>query len=108
MWTEWRVDGCAPLAMLAAISIRAVRAGLEIVATARLVPAAPGGSLRVRVGIATGRVVVGDLVGAGEARERGVVGETPNLAAHVAGAVHPAQRGPGVLAASASQKVSRV
>jgi class 3 adenylate cyclase len=55
---------------------RAVRAGLEIVATARLVPAAPGGSLRVRVGIATGRVVVGDLVGAGEARERGVVGET--------------------------------
>ena len=62
---------------------RAVRAGLEIVATARLVPAAPGGSLRVRVGIATGRVVVGDLVGAGEARERGVVGETPNLAARL-------------------------
>ncbi len=39
---------------------RAVRAGLEIVATARLVPAAPGGSLRVRVGIATGRVAVLD------------------------------------------------
>jgi class 3 adenylate cyclase len=47
---------------------RAVRAGLEIVTTARLVPAAPGGSLRVRAGIATGLVVVGDLVGAGEAR----------------------------------------
>ena len=47
---------------------RAVRAGLEIVTTARLVPAAPGGRLRVRVGIATGLVVVGDLVGAGEAQ----------------------------------------
>jgi predicted ATPase/class 3 adenylate cyclase len=62
---------------------RAVRAGLEIVSTARLVPAAPGGRLLVRVGIATGLVVVGDLVGAGEARERGVVGETPNLAARL-------------------------
>jgi predicted ATPase/class 3 adenylate cyclase len=62
---------------------RAVGAGLEIVMTARPVPAAPGGKLRVRVGIATGLVVVGDLVGAGEARERGVVGETPNLAARL-------------------------
>jgi class 3 adenylate cyclase len=62
---------------------RAVRAGLEIVSTALLVPAAPGGRLLVRVGIATGLVVVGDLVGAGEARERGVVGETPNLAARL-------------------------
>src|SRR5206468_6922951 len=56
---------------------RAIRAGLEIVTTARLVPVAPGGKLHVRVGIATGLVVVGDLVGAGEAHERGVVGETP-------------------------------
>ena len=62
---------------------RAIRAGLEIVTTARLVPVAPGGRLRVRVGIATGLVVVGDLVGAGEAQERGVVGETPNLAARL-------------------------
>jgi predicted ATPase/class 3 adenylate cyclase len=76
---------------------RAVRAGLEIVATARLVPAAPGGSLRVRVGIATGRVVVGDLVGAGEARERGVVGETPNLAARLQTLAEP---GSVVIAAS--------
>src|SRR5262249_58057571 len=35
---------------------------------------------QVRVGIATGLVVVGDLIGAGAAQERGVVGETPNLA----------------------------
>jgi class 3 adenylate cyclase len=62
---------------------RAVRAGLQIVTTARPVPAAPGGRLPVRVGIATGLVVVGDLVGAGESQERGVVGETPNLAARL-------------------------
>src|SRR5207237_2477369 len=62
---------------------RSVRAGLQIVTTARPVPAAPGGRLPVRVGIATGLVVVGDLVGAGESQERGVVGETPNLAARL-------------------------
>jgi predicted ATPase/class 3 adenylate cyclase len=62
---------------------RAIRAGLEIVTTSRRVPAAPGELLRVRVGIATGLVVVGDLIGAGEAHERGVVGETPNLAARL-------------------------
>jgi class 3 adenylate cyclase len=39
--------------------------------------------LNVRIGIATGLVVVGDLIGAGAARERGVVGETPNLAARL-------------------------
>ena len=37
--------------------------------------------LQVRIGVATGLVIVGDLVGSGEAQERGVVGETPNLAA---------------------------
>jgi class 3 adenylate cyclase len=41
--------------------------------------------LRVRIGVATGLVVVGDLVGAGETQERGVVGETPNLAARLQG-----------------------
>src|SRR5262249_31095164 len=39
--------------------------------------------LASRIGIATGLVVVGDLVGTGEAQERGVVGETPNLAARL-------------------------
>jgi predicted ATPase/class 3 adenylate cyclase len=62
---------------------RAVRAGLHIVATTRLVPDPPGGTLRVRVGIATGLVVVGDLIRAGDSYERGVVGETPNLAARL-------------------------
>jgi class 3 adenylate cyclase len=39
--------------------------------------------LNVRIGIASGLVVVGDLIGAGAAQERGVVGETPNLAARL-------------------------
>ena len=41
--------------------------------------------LQTRVGIATGLVVVGDLIGSGEAQERGIVGETPNLAARLQG-----------------------
>ncbi len=58
---------------------RAVRAGLDIVeAVGRLATSEP---LHIRVGIATGLVVVGDIVGSGEAQERGIVGETPNLAA---------------------------
>ena len=40
-------------------------------------------ALASRVGIATGLVVVGDLIGSGEAQERGVVGETPNLASRL-------------------------
>src|SRR5271169_4247820 len=66
---------------------RAVRAGLELVA-------AVGGlkthaTLQTRVGIATGQVVVGDLIGSGEAQERGIVGETPNLAARLQGVAEP-------------------
>ena len=62
---------------------RAVRAGLAIAeAVARL--ATPAGEpLAARVGIATGVVVVGDLVGSGAAQEEAVVGETPNLAARL-------------------------
>ena len=62
---------------------RAVRSGLELVAAVgRLKIHAP---LQTRVGIATGLVVVGDLIGSGEAQERGIVGETPNLAARLQG-----------------------
>src|SRR5262249_44683864 len=42
-----------------------------------------------RVGIATGLVVVGDLIGSGEAQERGIVGEIPNLAARLQGIAEP-------------------
>ncbi|WP_407160793.1 ATP-binding protein [Bradyrhizobium sp. STM 3557] len=66
---------------------RAVRAGLAIIeAVGKLGIQEP---IRVRVGIATGLVVVGDLVGAGEAQERGVVGETPNVAARLQGIAEP-------------------
>jgi class 3 adenylate cyclase len=62
-------------------SERAVRAGLALVeAVGKLHVQEP---LQVRVGVATGLVVVGDLVGSGESQERGVVGETPNLAARL-------------------------
>ena len=48
-------------------------------------------SLQVRVGIATGLVVVGDLIGEGDAQERGVVGDTPNLAARLQALAEPGQ-----------------
>jgi class 3 adenylate cyclase/tetratricopeptide (TPR) repeat protein len=70
---------------------RAVRAGLaltEVVPTLRF---EQGGVLQVRVGIATGLVVVGDLIGEGEAQERGVVGETPNVAARLQALAQPGQ-----------------
>src|SRR4029079_4633615 len=44
---------------------------------------------QTRVGIATGLVVVGDLIGSGEAQERGIVGETPKLAARLQGSAEP-------------------
>jgi class 3 adenylate cyclase len=60
---------------------RAARAGLAVIdAVGRLTTQEP---LNVRIGIASGLVVVGDLIGAGAAQERGVVGETPNLAARL-------------------------
>ena len=46
-------------------------------------------ALQTRVGIATGLVVVGDLIGSGEAQERGIVGETPNLAARLQSIADP-------------------
>ena len=66
---------------------RAVRAGLELIAA--VAGLKTRASLQTRVGIATGLVVVGDLVGSGEAQERGIVGETPNLAARLQGVAEP-------------------
>src|SRR5262249_37227103 len=66
---------------------RAVHAGLEaIAAVGELKSSVP---LQIRVGIATGLVVVGDLLGSGEAQERGIIGETPNLAARLQGIAEP-------------------
>ena len=66
---------------------RAVRAGLELVAAVTALKSPV--PLQTRVGIATGLVVVGDLIGSGEAQERGIVGETPNLAARLQGIAEP-------------------
>jgi class 3 adenylate cyclase len=68
---------------------RAVRAGLAAVAVTVALPARGGERLAARVGIATGVVVVGDLIGEGAAREEAVVGETPNLAARVQALAEP-------------------
>src|SRR5208282_2287845 len=68
---------------------RAVRAGLSIVEAVPKLQTSAGAPLHVRVGIATGIVVVGDLLGSGEAQERGVVGDTPNLAARLQGVAEP-------------------
>jgi class 3 adenylate cyclase len=46
-------------------------------------------ALQTRIGIATGLVVIGDLIGSGEAQERDIVGETPNLAARLQGLAGP-------------------
>ncbi|MBT3700336.1 MAG: AAA family ATPase [Alphaproteobacteria bacterium] len=66
---------------------RAVRAGLDIVETVPKIQSAQ--KLSVRVGIATGLVVVGDLVGEASSAERTVVGETPNLAARLQSLAEP-------------------
>jgi class 3 adenylate cyclase len=70
---------------------RAVRSGLALIeAVGKVASVEP---LQVRIGIGTGLVVVGDLVGSGEAQERGVVGETPNLVARL-----QAEATPGTIA----------
>jgi class 3 adenylate cyclase/predicted ATPase len=66
---------------------RAVRSGLEL--TAAVSGLKTRASLQTRVGIATGLVVVGDLMDSGNAPERGIVGETPNLAARLQGIAEP-------------------
>jgi class 3 adenylate cyclase len=67
---------------------RAVRAGLELIEA--IIALKTPASLQTRVGIATGLVVVGDLMtGSGEVHERGIVGETPNLAARLQGIAEP-------------------
>jgi predicted ATPase len=62
---------------------RAVRAGLALVEAVAGLDTAAEEALQVRVGIGTGLVVVGDLIGQGAAQEQAVVGETPNLAARL-------------------------
>jgi class 3 adenylate cyclase/predicted ATPase len=66
---------------------RAVRAGLELVRAVSDLKT--NAALQTRVGIATGLVVVGDLIGSGAAQEQAVIGETPNIAARLQGIAEP-------------------
>jgi class 3 adenylate cyclase/predicted ATPase len=96
---------------------RAVRAGLDIVAavgrldapailgTPALGGRPSGDQLEVRIGIATGLVVVGDLIGEGAAQEQAVVGETPNLAARLQALAEP---GSVVIAPSTRQLIGNL
>jgi class 3 adenylate cyclase/tetratricopeptide (TPR) repeat protein len=68
---------------------RAVRAGLDISAAVVKLDSRAKETLKVRIGVATGIVIVGDLVGQGSAQEQAVVGETPNLAARLQGLAAP-------------------
>src|SRR3984885_2370316 len=68
---------------------RAVLAGLALVEAVPKLTTAVSTVLQVRIGIATGLVVVGDLIGSGEAQERGIVGDTPNLAARLQALAEP-------------------
>ena len=74
---------------------RAVRAGLAVIDAVKAIDIdaiTDGGlELTVRVGVATGHVVVGDLIGEGAAQENAVVGETPNLAARLQTIAEPNQ-----------------
>lgn len=81
---------------------RAIRAGLSLVeAVPQLKTPAPA-PLQVRVGIATGLVVVGDLIGFGAAQEQTVVGETPNLAARLQTLAEPG----AVVISSSTQRLT--
>jgi len=66
-----------------------VRAGLALVDAVANLRTDFDAALKVRIGIATGTVVVGDLIGEGAAQEEAVVGETPNLAARLQAAAEP-------------------
>jgi class 3 adenylate cyclase len=69
---------------------RAVRAGLAVAATVSRTSVS-GEPLHVRVGIATGLVVIGEPIGSGDSRQQTAVGETPNLAARLQGLAKPDQ-----------------
>ena len=83
---------------------RAVRAGLGLIDSIGRLEAGSA-KLQVRIGIATGLVVVGDLIGEGSAREQTVVGETPNLAARLQAVAAPASL---VIAAGTRQQIGEL
>lgn len=81
---------------------RAIRAGLSLVEAVPRLETPAGAPLQVRVGIATGLVIVGDLIGFGAAQEQTVIGETPNLAARLQTLADPG----AVVISSSTQKLT--
>lgn len=81
---------------------RAVRAALDIVQTVPQSMPLPGLTLSVRLGIATGRVVVGGMIGTGQAAQLEVVGKTPNLAARLQSIASPN----GIVVAASTQRLT--
>ena len=69
---------------------RAVRAGLAVAAAVAKM-SVRGELLQVRIGIATGLVIIGEPIGSGDSRQQTAVGETPNLAARLQGLAGPGQ-----------------
>jgi len=80
---------------------RAVRAGLDIIEEVASLDQPYEVELSVRVGIATGLVVAGDIIGEGASEERSVLGETPNLAARLQGIAPPG----GVIIADSTRQL---
>jgi class 3 adenylate cyclase len=70
---------------------RGVRAALGLIEAAPNLRTGAEAALQVRIGISTGLVVVGDLLGEGAAQEQGVVGDTPNVAARLQALAAPGQ-----------------
>ena len=70
---------------------RAVRAGLDAVAALAKLEPASGGPLQARIGIATGQVVIGDLIGEAGRDQDAVTGETPNMAARLQQSAAPGE-----------------
>jgi class 3 adenylate cyclase/predicted ATPase len=68
---------------------RVINTGLGLVTAVRSLAASKAALLSVRIGIATGRVIVGDIVGEGASQEAAIVGEAPNLAARLQGIAEP-------------------
>src|SRR5271166_2132185 len=68
---------------------QAVRAGLELCAAVRTLRLGVDVPMQCRVGIATGMVIVGDLVGVGALRDHGIVGDAPDLAARLQASAQP-------------------
>jgi class 3 adenylate cyclase/predicted ATPase len=81
---------------------RAVLASLAVVDAVPKLRAQRDAALQVRIGLATGLVVVGDLIGEGVAQEHGVVGDTPNLAARLQSLAEPGQ----VVIANSSRRLT--